>query len=424
MSSNNKRAARVTSPSEDPEAPACDPKLWRLDPEAVFLNHGSFGSCPVRVLEFQQALRDRLERQPVKFFVRDLEGLLDQARAQLAQFVGAAPEGLVFIANATAGVNTVLRSLDWSAGDELLVTNHEYNACRNALDHVAGRSGAKVVEVRIPFPLSSAEEIVEAVCGAVTTRTRLALLDHVTSQTGLVLPIRRLVQELAERGVETLVDGAHAPGMVPLKLSELGAAYYTGNCHKWLCAPKGAAFLHVRDDRQTSIRPLSISHGANSPRLDRSRYLIEFGWTGTLDPTAFLAVPEALRYMGSLLPGGWSELMRRNRELVLWGREILCAALQIPPPCPPELIGALASVPVPDGAAEPSTSPLYMDPWQEVLWAKHSIEVPIIPWPAPPKRLLRISAQAYNDVAQYRLLAQTVRGLMVQGRDMAPGKSG
>ena len=391
-------------------APAVDPGLWLLDPAVVFLNHGSFGSCPRAVLEFQQETRHRLEWQPVQFLVRELEELLDAARASLADFVGADPADLVFVPNATAGVNTVLRSRRFASGDELLVTNHEYNACRNALNFAAEQAGARVVEVAVPFPLRSAEEITAAVLAAVTPRTKLALLDHVTSQTGLVFPIERLARALGERGIDVQVDGAHAPGMVPLNLRELGAAYYTGNCHKWLCAPKGAGFLHVRRDRQQGLRPLAISHGANSPRTDRSQFQIEFGWMGTWDPSAVLSVPEALRDVGSLVPGGWPEIMRRNRALALAGRRILCAALSIDAPAPEECIGSLASVPIPNANdVAPPTSPLYADPLQDWLRLEHNIEVPVIPWPAPPKRLLRISAQLYNSLPQYERLAGALK---------------
>jgi isopenicillin-N epimerase len=389
--------------------PAVYPGIWPLDPDTDFLNHGSFGSCPRAVLQFAHALQERVERQPVQFFVRELEGALDRARDALAVFLGAQAEDLVFVPNATAGVNTVLRSLRFEPGDELLVTNHEYNACRNALDFVAGQSRARVVVADIPFPLQSADQIVAAVLERVTPRTRLALLDHVTSQTGLVLPLERLARELARGGVDLLVDGAHAPGMVPLNLAQLGAAYYTGNCHKWICAPKGAGFLYVQRALQPHIRPLSISHGANSPRLDRSRFLIEFGWTGTWDPSAFLAVPEALRTMETLLPGGWPEIMSRNRRLALAARSVLCHALDLDLPCPDALIGALASVPLPDAAhAAPPSSPLYADPLQDELRERFAIEVPVIPWPAPPNRVLRISAQLYNSLPQYGRLAKAL----------------
>ena len=264
--------------------------------------------------------------------------------------------------------------------------------------------------VEIPFPLRTGEQIIEAILGKVSARTRLALLDHITSQTALVFPLHELVSALAERGIDTLVDGAHAPGMIPLDLRKIQAAYYTGNCHKWLCAPKGAGFLYVRRDRQQFIRPLSISHGGNSPRTDRSRFLIEFGWTGTWDPTACLSLPEALRFIASLLPEGWPAVMKRNRALALAGREILCRALDINPPCADEFIGSLASIPIPDAAPNgPPASPLYSDPLQDQLRTEFGIEVPIIPWPAPPKRLLRISAQVYNSLPQYELLAEALK---------------
>lgn len=393
--------------------PAADPALWPLDPAVTFLNHGSFGSCPVALLEFQRHLRDRLERQPVQFLVRDLEPLWDQARSALAAFVRATADDLVFVPNATTGVNTVLRSLTFGPGDEILVTNHEYNATRNAVEFAARRAGASVVVAELPFPFQREEDLLQPLLERVTPRTRLVLLDHVTSQTGLVLPLRRLVAEFRARGVETLVDGAHAPGMVPLNLAELGAAYYTGNCHKWLCAPKGAAFLWVRRDCQEQIRPLVISHGANSPRQDRSRFLLEFGWTGTGDPTAQLSVGEALRVMGGMLPGGWPAVMQRNRSLALAARESLCRSLGIAAPCPPEFIGALASVPLPPSAARSELrSPLYLDPLQDALLARHGIELPIIPWPAPPGRLLRVSAQLYNSLPQYERLAAALPALL------------
>lgn len=395
------------------ENPASDPGIWMLDPAVEFLNHGSFGSCPRQVLDFQRELRERLEREPVQFMVRELEGLMGEAREALGSFVGAHPEDLVFVPNATTAVNSVLRSLPLRRGDELLVTDHEYNACRNALDFAAHRAGARVVVVPIPFPLAGESVICEAVLERVTGRTRLALLDHVTSQTGLIFPMKRLITGLAEHGVDTLVDGAHAPGMVPLNLRELGAAYYTGNCHKWMCAPKGAAFLHVRKDRQTQIRPLTISHGANSPRTDRSRFQLEFGWMGTSDPTACLSVPEALRFMESLLPGGWPDVMQRNRTLALASREILCQALTLEPPCPAGQIASLASIPLPDSTNDkPPLSALYTDPLQEHLRTEFGIEVPIIPWPAPPKRLLRISAQLYNSLPQYQKLAHVLKAVL------------
>ena len=389
--------------------PAAAPASWLLDPGVTYLNHGAFGACPRPVLAAQNEWRERLERQPLQFLVRELEPHWDAARTALAHFVEARPEDVVFVPNATAGVNTVLRSLVFQPGDELLVTNQEYNACRNALDFVAERSGARIVVARLPFPLQDAEELVAPILAAVTPRTRLALLDHVTSQTGLVLPIARLVTALRERGVETLVDGAHAPGMVPLRLHELGAAYYTGNCHKWLCAPKGAALLHVRRDRQAAIRPLVISHGANSARTDRSRFLLEFAWPGTWDPSAGLSVPAALEFMAAQVPGGWPAIMARNRALALAGRSLLTGLLGVTDPCPAEFIGSLAAVPLPD--APPGAGPrlpFNEYPLQDALRLRHGIEVPVIAWPAPPRRFVRLSAQLYNSLPQSASLARAL----------------
>jgi isopenicillin-N epimerase len=384
---------------------------WSLDPEVTFLNHGSFGACPKAVLRAQDETRRLMEDEPVRFFVRVLEGRLDEARRRLADFVGAAPEDLVFVPNATTGVNAVLRSLSFEPDGELLTTDHAYNACANALRFAADRAGARVVVAQIPFPIASSDDVLDAVLSRVTGRTRFALLDHITSPTGLILPIERLVAELARRGVDVMVDGAHAPGMIDLRIEEIGAPFYSGNCHKWLCAPKGAGFLYVRRDRQPQIRPITISHGANSPRTDRSRYLLEFDWTGTDDPSPYLCIPEAIRFMGSLFPGGWSELMERNRALALASRRSLCEALGLPEPVPEEMIGTLASIPLADGPADAPTSPLYNDPLQDELWDRWRIEVPVIPWPAPPKRLIRISAQAYNRPEHYEKLRTALREL-------------
>jgi len=388
---------------------AISPESWTLDPEVTYLNHGAFGACPRPVLEVQTELRARLEREPVYFFDRLLEPLLDGVRAAVGKLVHAEPEDLVFVSNATQGVGTVLASLAFEPGDELLTTDHAYNACRNALEFTAGRHGARVVTARVPFPLHGEQEIVDAVLAKVTARTRLAMLDHITSPTGLVLPIERLVAELRERGVSTLVDGAHAPGMVTLDLARIGADCYTANCHKWLCAPKGAAFLHVRRALQPRIRPLTISHGANSARTDRSRFLLEFDWTGTGDPTNILSVPAAIAFVEGLLPGGLPALQARNRELALWARDLLCRAIGVAAPAPDALIGSLAAVPLPDSA--PRSASQWRDPQQEVLYDRFHIEVPIVPWPAPPKRLIRIAAQAYNRPEHCERLVAALREL-------------
>ncbi len=377
---------------------------WDLDPEVTFLNHGSFGGCPRAVLAHQRELQREMEREPVRFLARELEGRLDAARAALAAFVRCDADDLAFVPNATAGVNTVLRSLAFAPGDELLTIDQEYNASRNALDFVAARSGARVVTAPIPFPIAAPQQVVDSVLAHATPRTKLLLIDHITSPTGLVLPIAEIVGKLAARGIDTLVDGAHGPGMVPLDLDALGAAYYTGNCHKWLCTPKGSALLHVRRDRQAAIRPLAISHGANATRTDRSRFRLEFDFTGTADYTPFLCIPTALRVLGELLPGGIAALQQHNRDLARAGRDRLCAALRIPAPAPDAMLGSLAAVPLPP-CAEPCDA-MGRDPLQAHLFDDHGIEVPVMRWARPPLRLLRIAAQAHNTVAQFERLAE------------------
>ena len=381
--------------------------LWSLERGLVFLNHGSFGACPTEVLRHQAALRAEMEAEPVRFLSRELDDRLDVARAALAAFLGADADDLAFVTNATSGVNAVLRSRVFAAGDELLTTDHVYGACRNTLNFVAERAGARVVIVTVPFPIGSPDEVVEAVLAKVTPRTRLALLDHITSPTALILPIERLIAELGARGVDVLVDGAHAPGMVPLNLAALGATYYSGNCHKWLCAPKGSAFLWARRDLQGDVRPLTISHGATAVRPGRSRFRLEFDWTGTSDPTAWLTVPKAIEYLPTLVEGGWPALMARNRALALEARRLLCAAAGTPPPCPDELVGSLAAVRLPDGTAEVGWR--RPDPLQPRLFEDWRIEVPVMSWPAAPRRLVRISAQLYNRREHYERLAEALR---------------
>lgn len=384
---------------------------WTLDPQVTFLNHGAFGACPREVLALQSEIRARMERDPIDFMVRALEPLMDEARARLAGFLHADPDDLAFVDNATAGANTVLRSLELRPGDELLTTDHGYNACLNALDAVAGRSGAKVVIARVPLPLRVPEEISDAVLGAVTPRTRLVLLDHVTSATGVVFPIESLIPVLQARGIDVLVDGAHAPGMVPVDLPALGAAYYTGNCHKWLCAPKGAGFLHVRRDRRGGLRPLVISHGANSARTDRSRFRLEFDWTGTRDPSPFLCVGAALDFVGGLVPGGWEEVRSRNHALACRARRLICEALGVAPPCPESMLGSLAAVELPPHPRWPP-GPRDSDPLMGMLFARYRIEVPIYGWPVPDRRWIRVSPHLHNAEAQYRFLSDALREAM------------
>jgi isopenicillin-N epimerase len=387
---------------------------WGLRPDLVFLNHGSFGACPKAVLAQQQAFREQMEADPVTFMVAKLARLHEESREALASFVGVAPEDLVLVPNATTGVNAVLRSLDWRPGEQILLTNHAYNACANAVRYVAQVHQLEVVIADVPFPLegldaeTANQRICDAVMACVTPRTRLALLDHITSATAVVMPIRALAERLAAAGVETLIDGAHAPGMVPLSIAELGVTYYTGNAHKWLCAPKGTAFLWVTPARQEVIRPTVISHGANEPAHRHSRFTTEFDWTGTFDPTGWCCLPFLLGWMETLLEGGWPAIMEHNRSLVLEGRRLVCDQLGLESPVPDELIGSIAVIPLPDLETDGPVTSTHLDPLLERLYNRYSIQVPIYYWPRPPKRWLRLSAYLYNTIDEYQTLANAL----------------
>jgi isopenicillin-N epimerase len=396
---------RLTRPAPSPFS-----KHWTLQPGTVFLNHGSFGACPRAILELQNDLRAQMEAEPVQFLWRRYEERLEPSRRALAKFLGARSQDLAFITNTTTGINAVARSLKFQRGDELLTTSLDYNACHNVVVEAAQRAGAKLVTAQVPFPLRSEEEFVEAVLPAVTRRTRLAMIDHVTSDTALVLPIMRLVRELEARGVDTLVDGAHAPGMVELNLKKLRPAYYTGNLHKWVCAPKGAAFLWVREDRQAGVHPAVISHGNNTPRPGFTPFQDRFDWCGTFDPTAWFCVGAAIEWMGKVLPGGWKDVRARNHSLAVQARSILCERLGVEAPCPESLLGSLASVPLPARfQGRPRGGKI--DAEQLRLYDEFGIEVPFSRIGPNRVRHFRISAQLYNSPAQYEYLAEAVARL-------------
>ena len=388
---------------------------WGLDPEVTHLNHGSFGACPKAVLAELHRLQIELEHGLSKFLSREASGRLQQARRSLGQFIGANPDNLVYLPNVTVAINSVLRSLPLCAGDELMVSSHEYNATRNVLEYVAEQSQSRVVVVEIPFPIEGPESVIERMRDAITPRTRLALIDHVTSSTGLLMPLAELIALFHEHEVEVLVDGAHAPGMISLDLEALAPDYYTGNCHKWICSPKGAGFLYVKPALQEQVRPAVISHGANSGLVGNARFRAEFEWTGTRDITPWLCVPKAISYLESLVPGGWSEVMRRNHELVVEGRQLIAAALSIEPPCPDDMLGSLATLHLPgsgDFEAEVATSALSLSPIQEALFDRYKIDVPVLSCPESGRPMLRISAQLYNELDDYERLARALREML------------
>jgi len=386
---------------------------WSLQKGIAFLNHGSYGACPKAVLEAQTQWRQRIEEQPIVFFTYTYQRALDETRARLCAFVNCPACSMVFVPNATTGVNAVLRSWPLQPGDGILVSNHGYAACNQAAAYIAERSGATVKVARLPFPLSPDQaeaeaQILDAIKAEMSERTVLAIIDHITSPTGLVLPIGQIVALLEGRGVPTLVDGAHGPGMLPLNLTELGASFYTGNLHKWVCAPKGAAFLYVRSDWQERIRPPVISHGGACAPGNRSPFQRAFDWTGTHDPSAILSVPTALSFFEEAVSGGWPAVMTRNRQLALWARELLCDVLNQPPVAPTSMIGALAAVRL-EGPWANGRTDCEEDPFQIELRENYNIEVPIVPFPDHGGRLLRISAHMHNQKDDYERLRDALK---------------
>jgi isopenicillin-N epimerase len=377
----------------------------------VFLNHGSFGACPSAILKRQTELRRRMEAEPVQFLWRHYEEHLQVARSEVARFVGANPRDLVFVTNATSGVNAVLNSARLGPGDEILTTSHDYNACRNVLVETARRTGAKVVIAQVPFPLKAASEILDPIFAAVTRRTRLAMIDHVTSATAVLFPAGQLIRELESRGVDVLIDGAHAPGMIPLNLNRLAPAFYTANLHKWVCAPKGCAFLWARRDKQGRLQPAIVSHGNNTPRPGFSSFQDRFDWAGTSDPTGWFCAGETIRLLEKSVPGGWAAIRKLNHQLAVEARRILCQKWEVEPLCPAALLGSMATIELPQRfQGQPKKSKI--DPEQLYLYDKYRIEVPFFRHGQTNEtRYLRISAHLYNSRSEYEYLARALASL-------------
>tara|TARA_B100000945_G_scaffold73048_2_gene55850 strand:- start:17937 stop:19121 length:1185 start_codon:yes stop_codon:yes gene_type:complete len=382
-------------------------KHWSFDPDVIFLNHGSFGATPNQVMEEQTRIRAHLESDPVRFFEREAFGLMNEASEKLSDFLNADSDGMTFCQNATSGVNTVLRSLTLNRGDEIIIPNHSYQACWNAIDFVASRWGAKVVVVDLPFRCDSEEEIIEPLLGAITPRTVLAMIDTVTSPTGLRMPFEKLVEEFQLRGVDVLLDAAHGPGIVPMDLAKLDVAWVTGNCHKWLCSPKGSAFLHIREDKKKETKPLTISHGHSADLSSQEKFRFEFDWQGTRDLTAILCIPKSIETLKSIVSGGFDEIMEHNNSLALKARNLLCESLGTDPPTPDSMISAMATIDLPgtySGGAD-----IMGDPLHNKLLDEFSIQVPVFPWPHHKMRYFRISAYLYNAIEEYEYLAEILQ---------------
>jgi isopenicillin-N epimerase len=370
---------------------------WPLDWGWLTVNHGSFGATPRVVLAAQQDWRRELDAQPTRFMHETLPAGLAAAAARLGEFVGADGKDIGFLDNATSGCNTVLRSLRLAPDDEVLVLSHGYGAVRNTVRFVTERAGARMTEAAIPFPRPDAEAIVASVAAALTERTRIAVVDHITSGSALVLPLAEIIAACHATGVPVLVDGAHGPGQVTLDLGSLGADWYVGNCHKWLCAPKGSAFLWAAPERQAELHPLTISHGFGQG------FRAEFDWTGTRDASACLAIPTAIDFHHRL---GDAALRARNVTLAAEGARLLADRLGTEVGTTGALAGAMGVVRVP--VAAPATAEWAQRLRQKLLAARtdapvHALDGAI--W-------LRISAHAYNELADYEALATIVADLV------------
>jgi len=366
---------------------------WMLDPEWLTVNHGSFGATPREVLEAQHLWRQRMERQPSQFMRRILPGALRDAAAALGGLIGAEGRDIAFLDNATTGCNAVLRSLALRQGDEVLVLSHVYRAVRNTARHVTERSAARIVEAEVPFPGTTEQGVLDAISAALSPRTRVAVIDHITSASALVLPIARIVALCHAAGVPVLVDGAHAPGQVPLDLTAIGADWYTGNCHKWLSSPKGAAFLWATPNRQAELHPVTISHGYSQGFVE------EFDWTGTRDPSAYLSVPAAVAFHRRL---GGAELMARNNALAAEATALLARRLNTEIGAGGDLAAAMGLVRLPlSGEASAERVTLLRG---YLLDARCDAPLHLLSgaiW-------LRLSAFAYNEVSDYARLAELV----------------
>lgn len=383
-----------------------------IDPDVVYLNHGSFGACPKAILDAQSAHRLQAERELVQFYVHDSWGKIDRSRNALAGLVRCDPKNLVFVHNATTGVATVLNNLHLEPGDELLVTNFEYMACLNNFDRLAKRTGAKIVVIDIPWPIESKEQVVDAIMSKVTSRTKIALLSLITSSTGVRFPIEELIPALKDQGVETILDAAHGPGCIPMDIDSWGAAYTCGNAHKWLCAPKGAAFLHVRADLQDGFTPLVVSNDAlkleeASARTNRTPFMHAFDYAGTDDVSMYLTIADAIQWLENAKPDGIDEIMARNHAMCLQARKLICQAIGAETPVPESMIGPLAAIDLPNGN-------LSAHEIKSRLLDEYRIQVPV--WGTPAGKVtVRISVQIYNSIEQYEYLAESLRSIL--GRD-------
>jgi isopenicillin-N epimerase len=375
---------------------------WSLPDDVTYLNHGSFGPSPLSVQAARAEWSARLERQPMDFFLRQLEPALEAAIEALAAFVGADADGLAFVENSTYAMNVVAAQVRLEPGDQVLLTDHEYGAVFRLWRNLCREAGAEVVTARLPLPLGGDDEIADRIGEQITDRTRLLVVSHVTSPTAVTLPVETICARAKERRVSVCVDGPHAVAMEPLHLRRLGCDYYTASCHKWLSAPFGSGFLYVAGRQRQAMRPLVRSWGGRQTDRQPS-WRDEFGWVGTRDPAAFLPVPEAIRFVEEC---GLEVFRRRSHALALHAVDrIGRVAGSLEPSPDPNRFGPMVSIPIPH-APEPTGGGFQRDPLQAALWERERIEVPIVHWNG--HRFLRVSCHLYNPTEDIDRLAKAL----------------
>jgi isopenicillin-N epimerase len=380
---------------------------WRLDPKQLFLNHGSFGAVPLELEQERQRWQRALEQDPVSFLVEQLPGALASAKGSLARFLGADSAGLAFVPSTTYGLNELLSQLELPAGSGVLLGLDAYNATANIVEHWAARRGWTVRRAQWPLPLPSTELLLEAYGRELAAGVELLVLDHITSPTALWQPLDQLLPLARSHGARVIVDGAHGPGSVPLELDKWAAAgmdAYVGNLHKWLCCPRGSAFLWVADPWRAWLRPLVISHGANAPAGELSRFQQEHDWIGTHDPSAYLCLPKALELLGLAQPGAQQRLLDQRRSQLLAVRQQLQQALgrgDAPPLVPAEGVASMVALDL--GVCDPlAVYRFFRDRRLQVP------VIPLVPHQAPSRSFLRLSWFAYNEPSDLELLAQAL----------------
>jgi isopenicillin-N epimerase len=371
--------------------------------DIAFLNHGSFGARPRPVFETYQRWQRELEAQPVEFLGRRLPALLTEARAPLAAYIGAAPTDLVFVPNATHGMNIIARSLELEPGDEALGTDHEYGAVERTWRFVCGQRGAGYRTVSLPTGMTSPDEVVERLWSGVTARTRVIVVSHISSPTALRFPVEAICRRAREAGILTAIDGAHAPGQIDLDLDAIGADFYVGNCHKWLCAPVGAGFLHARPERQPLLKPLVVSWGWQPRQPGPSPFIDLFDWIGTDDPASYLSVPAAVAFQRQ---HDWPAVRAQCHALAQDARERIGALTRLPQISPdgPEWWGQMFAAPL------PADMRLNADDLKMRLYEEFNVEVPIVEWQG--QRFVRVSIQAYNSAADVERLMSGLTHLL------------